>query len=97
MIPLNEYTALVRREVDVLESTTARLSGEDQKNGASIRRALSFLRNFGRIATQDYSDLPDASRRPLVELLKWEYRWCFAAAGTTPQIFKREIGRTGAR
>ena len=30
-------------------------------------------------------------------LLALEYRWCFAAAGTTPRAFKIAIGRTGAR
>jgi len=94
---ITSYIRFVEDEVMRLEQATAGFSEEVQTDGETIRRALTFLRTFGRIAVQDYSLLPDATRQPLVDLLKWEYRWCFAAAGTTPQVFKREIGRTGAR
>ena len=94
---LSAYVQFVETEVRELEEVTANFAPQIHTDGDTIRRALSFLRSFGRIAGQDFSLLPDASRKPLVELLKWEYRWCFAAAGTTAQIFKREIGRTGAR
>ena len=94
---LGEFVAALRTEVGFLERKTAQLEHLVHKDGETIRRALSFLRIYGRIASLNYGDVPDSQRDLLIQLLALEYRWCFAAAGTTPEIFKREIGRTGAR
>lgn len=94
---LDAHVLQVKHEVLELEVRTGQLALESQKAGPSIRRALGFLRRFGRLAVHDHSTLPQSTRTAVIEWLKWEYRWCFAAAGTTPKVFKREIGRTGAR
>nr|ADI21484.1 hypothetical protein [uncultured myxobacterium HF0070_11L13] len=94
---IGQFVSALKAEVGFLEQRTAQLGHVVQKNGETIRRALSFLRIYGRIASLNYGDVPDEERGLLVQLLALEYRWCFAAAGTTPEIFKREIGRTGAR
>ena len=91
------FVSALEAEVCALEEKTAQLSKCVHKNGETIRRALSFLRNYGRIASLNYSTIPEEERGLLIQLLALEYRWCFAAAGTTVEVFKREIGRTGAR
>ncbi|MEE2903074.1 MAG: hypothetical protein VYC39_12145 [Myxococcota bacterium] len=94
---IGQFVSALEAEVGFLERRTANLGHFVHKDGETIRRALSFLRVYGRIASLNYGDVPDEERGLLVQLLALEYRWCFAAAGTTAEIFKREIGRTGAR
>ncbi len=89
---LAEYIEHVRVEVDALEATVTQ-----RHDGAGTRRALDLLQRFGRLSTLDYDSLGDETRTLVVSLLGLEYRWCFAAAGTTPGAFKAAIGRTGAR
>jgi hypothetical protein len=92
--PLTDYLDLVQAEVESLE-LLHRIPGKT--TGDTTRRALCFLRGFGRISALDFDHIPVEHRPALVHLLQLEYRWCFAAAGTTQQAFKIAIGRTGAR
>ena len=95
---LRDYVDRVRSEVVELERhTLEQLPAAVHSEGATIRRALCFLRNFGRIGCLDLTAVSTGERDGIVELLRLEYRWCFAAAGTTPEAFKTAIGRTGAR
>ncbi|MCC7386697.1 MAG: hypothetical protein IT384_32970 [Deltaproteobacteria bacterium] len=95
--PLVTYLAIVEGEVASLEARASALPRSAHKDGATIRRALCFLRTFGRISALDFELVPTEERSFLVQLLRLEYRWCFAAAGTTMRVFKIAIGRTGAR
>lgn len=95
--PLGLYLEQVRAEVEALEARTRRRGRRAHQRPIAVRRALALLREFGHLSTLDFGDLPDVDRPRLVELLQLEYRWCFAAAGTTAEAFKRAIGRTGAR
>ena len=95
--PLLELLAEVDLEVRLLEAVVARRSRADHRAGPAIRRALTLLKDFGRLSVLDFDVLPVEGRPHLVRLLALEYRWCFAAAGTTPRAFKIAIGRTGAR
>lgn len=95
--PLGLYVAEVRREVEALEASTASLPRALHRDGATIRRALCFLRTFGRLSSLDFDSIPDHERGLMITWLRLEYRWCFAAAGTTASVFKVAIGRTGAR
>ena len=95
--PLLDYIDEVREEVRKLERWAAAAPSASQRSGTTTRRALCFLRTFGRISALDYGAIPTEDRGALVQLLQLEYRWCFAAAGTTPAQFKIAIGRTGAR
>jgi hypothetical protein len=95
--PLGPYVEQVRAEVEALETRTRRRGRRAHQRPIAIRRALALLREFGHLSTLHFGDLPDVDRPLLVELLQLEYRWCFAAAGTTADAFKRAIGRTGAR
>lgn len=84
-------------EVRLLEAAVARKSRHEHREGPAIRRALTLLKDFGRLSALDFDDIPIEGRPLLIRLLALEYRWCFAAAGTTPRAFKVAIGRTGAR
>ncbi|MBI4820242.1 MAG: hypothetical protein HY791_28495 [Deltaproteobacteria bacterium] len=95
--PLSRHLEVVRDEVLALESMVLTLPRARHRDGDSIRRALTLLRGFGRIGALDFETVPIEERPTLVAILALEYRWCFAAAGTTPRAFKIEIGRTGAR
>lgn len=95
--PITVYVQDLAREVEALEEEAAGLPRRVQSDGSTIRQALSFLRVFGRISALDFGVVPTEERHHLVTLLALEYRWCFAAAGTTPRVFKVAIGRTGAR
>jgi hypothetical protein len=95
--PLAAYVRGVEEELALLEDYVATLPRSAHREGATIRRALCFLKSFGRISALDFDLVPIEERPILVELLRLEYRWCFAAAGTTPRAFKIAIGRTGAR
>lgn len=95
--PLAAYIDQVKAELADLEAWVASLPKPALRDGAVIRRALCFLKGFGRISALDFELVPTEERERLVELLRLEYRWCFAAAGTTPRAFKVAIGRTGAR
>ncbi len=95
--PLEVLVADVRAEVLALEAAAARRPRALQMESQSIRRALSFLRTFGRLSALDFDNVPIEERPRLVEWLALEYRFCFAAAGTTGRAFKVAIGRTGAR
>lgn len=95
--PLTGYLAVLEAEVGLLEKWVATRSKNEQRAGATIRRALELLRAFGRISVLDFSDIPDEDRPKLVALLALEHRWCYAAAGTTRDAFKLATGRTGAR
>lgn len=95
--PLQQYLIELRAEVEALEDwAESRPRGEQRDNG-SIRQALDFLRRFGHLSTLDFSSIPEEERGDLVTLLALEHRWCYAAAGTTRDVFKVAIGRTGAR
>ncbi|MCB9653873.1 MAG: hypothetical protein H6729_07055 [Deltaproteobacteria bacterium] len=93
---LETYTRILESEVENLESHVAR-APRQQRHGSAIRQALDFLSLFGRIASLDFGLVPVEERPHLVRLLELEHRWCYAAAGTTRAVFKRAIGRTGAR
>ncbi|MFO0724632.1 MAG: hypothetical protein U1E65_12695 [Myxococcota bacterium] len=95
--PLALLAAEVRAEVQELEVAVSRRSRNEHLESQCIRRALSFLRTFGRLSALDFDLVPIEHRPDLVEWLALEYRFCFAAAGTTPRAFKVAIGRTGAR
>jgi hypothetical protein len=95
--PLDTRIAEVEAELAALEAHVASLPKNLHREGATIRRALCFLKTFGRLSTLDFELIPPEERPKLVKLLRLEYRWCFAAAGTTPRAFKIAIGRTGAR
>lgn len=95
--PLEALVRDVDLEVRLLEATTARRDKSEHRAGPTIRRALTLLKTFGRLSALDFDDVPIEARPALVKLLALEYRWCFAAAGTTPRAFKIAIGRTGAR
>lgn len=95
--PIEALIRDVDLEVRLLEGAVARRSRAEHKDGAAIRRALTLLKDFGRLSALDFDALPIEGRPLLVRLLALEYRWCFAAAGTTPRAFKIAIGRTGAR
>lgn len=97
LAPIEALIREVDLEVRLLEGAVARKSKADHKDGAAIRRALTLLKDFGRLSALDFDALPVEARPLLVRLLGLEYRWCFAAAGTTPRAFKIAIGRTGAR
>ena len=87
----------VQGEVQVLEDWARTRSPDAQRSGATVRRALELLRHVSMMTTLDFSVVPDEARPSLVGLLALEHRWCYAAAGTTRDAFKSEIGRTGAR
>ena len=91
------FMRALEKEVSTLEAHTMQFDRKIHRDGETIRRALSFLRTYGRIAALNFSRVAEEDRSLLVQILGLEYRWCFAAAGTTPEIFKQEIGRTGAR
>lgn len=95
--PIEHLIAELRREVEALELWAAARGRRAHATGDSIRRALAFLRTFGHLTSLDFSRVPIEERALLVELLALEHRWCYAAAGTTRDVFKVEIGRTGAR
>jgi hypothetical protein len=95
--PLASRLSEVRAEVESLEASVALLPRSVHASGDAIRRALNFLRGFGRLSALDFDAVPPEDRPHLVALLALEYRWCFAAAQTTPRVFKIAIGRTGAR
>jgi hypothetical protein len=95
--PLGRRLEELRHEVEQLEAEVARLPHRAHLEGDAIRRALTFLRGFARVTTLDYEPVPPEERSKLIALLALEYRWCFAAAETTPRAFKIAIGRTGAR
>jgi len=95
--PLTRYIAELRSEIEVLEAYARTIPRRQQSDGPSTRRALCFLKSFGRISALDFDPIPIEERPNLVVLLALEYRWCFAAAGTTQAAFKIAIGRTGAR
>ncbi|MCK6549408.1 hypothetical protein L6R52_26430 [Myxococcota bacterium] len=95
--PLERFVVELRREVEALERWAEARGRRAHACGDSIRRALAFLRTFGHVTSLDFSRVPIEERALLVELLALEHRWCYAAAGTTRDVFKVEIGRTGAR
>lgn len=95
--PLADYIEVVEREVVELEARARTQPRRAQLDGATIRRALCFLKTFGRVSALDFDSIPIEERDRVVRLLQLEYRFCFAAAGTTPRAFKIAIGRTGAR
>jgi len=100
LIGVAPMEALVRDidlEVRLLECAVARRDKSEHRAGPQIRRALTLLKTFGRLSALDFDAVPIESRPTLVRLLALEYRWSFAAAGTTPRAFKIAIGRTGAR
>ncbi len=94
---LANYLEKVESELIELEKWASSLSKERQESHGTIRAALVYLRNFGRMAILNFSDLPIEIRPGIVSLLAAEHRWCYAAAGTTRQAFKNTTGRTGAR
>lgn len=95
--PLAEFVRHLEEEVLALESWAERQPLAVRRGGPAIRHALELLRVFGRMTALDFSSIPDEERRDLVNLLALEHRWCYAAAGTSREIFKVAIGRTGAR
>lgn len=95
--PLAAYVHALRREVEGIEAWARARSRRAQEEGETIRRALAFLRSFGRMMSLDLSSVPVEDRDHLVALFALEHRWCYAAAGTTRCVFKIAIGRTGAR
>ncbi len=94
---LSRYLQHLKAEVEALERWADARSTRLQKDGATIRRALEFLRTFGHVTALDFSSIPIEERSGLVTLLALEHRWCYAAAGTTRGAFKVATGRTGAR
>lgn len=94
---LEAFCEALAREVDALEALAAERCPCAQADGPTIRRALELLRRFGRLSAMDFSDVPVEDRPTLVKILALEHRWCYAAAGTTREIFKEATGRTGAR
>ncbi len=95
--PLSDFLRLLEVEVAGLEAWAEGLEPKTRRGGPAIRQALEFLRTFGRITALDFSSIPDEERSDLVGLLALEHRWCYAAAGTSRELFKAAIGRTGAR
>jgi hypothetical protein len=95
--PLQQYLIELRAEVEALEAWAESRPRGEQRETASIRQALDFLRRFGHLSTLDFSSIPEEERGDLITLLALEHRWCYAAAGTTRDAFKIAIGRTGAR
>lgn len=95
--PLEQLLPKLAAEVSEVEAWAEGLGRRAHSDGAAIRRALMFLRTFGRVTTLDFSSIPVEERGRLVALLALEHRWCYAAAGTTRDAFKIAIGRTGAR
>ncbi|MBI2375843.1 MAG: hypothetical protein HYV07_17760 [Deltaproteobacteria bacterium] len=95
--PLFEHKERLEVEVERIEAVVRELPKARHKDGAAIRRALTFLKGFGRIGALDFDSVPIEERPRLIAILALEYRWCFAAAGTTARAFKIAIGRTGAR
>ena len=95
--PLHQYLIELRAEVEALEAWAESRPRGEQRDNASIRQALDFLRRFGHLSTLDFSVIPEEERGDLITLLALEHRWCYAAAGTTRDAFKIAIGRTGAR
>lgn len=95
--PLAGYIRALEREVSTLERWAESLGSRAHEEGPTIRRALGFLRTFSRIMSLDFTCVPVEERDQLVALLALEHRWCYAAAGTTRDVFKIAIGRTGAR
>ncbi len=94
---LEAFCASLAAEVTQLEDWAASRPRRSQTDGATIRRALEFLRRFGRLSAMDFSDVPVEDRASLIRILALEHRWCYAAAGTTRSAFKTATGRTGAR
>jgi hypothetical protein len=95
--PLIAYVKELTAEIETLEAWAGERTRRAQSEGAVIRQALEFLRTFGRVGALDFSVVPIEDRAMLVSLLALEHRWCYAAAGTTRDVFKIAIGRTGAR
>lgn len=95
--PLKAHVERVRAEVASLERWAAARAPAARADGPTTRRALELFRGFGRLAVLDYSLLPDEARPLIVTWLALEHRWCYAAAGTDREAFKRATGRTGAR
>ncbi|MBK6684843.1 MAG: hypothetical protein IPG45_10245 [Deltaproteobacteria bacterium] len=95
--PLSDFLAHLEAEVGALEAWAQGLEAKTRRGGPAIRQALEFLRTFGRITAFDFSSIPEEERAGLVTLLALEHRWCYAAAGTSRELFKAAIGRTGAR
>lgn len=95
--PLDAFLAQLEAEVTTLELWAEGLEPKVRRGGQATRQALEFLRTFGRITALDFSSIPEEERAGLVGLLALEHRWCYAAAGTSRDLFKAAIGRTGAR
>ncbi len=95
--PLQRLEQKLAMEVEALERWSLGRTRAQQKDQGCIRVALDFLKIFGRITALDFSSIPVEERALLVSVLALEHRWCYAAAGTTRQVFKVMIGRTGAR
>ncbi len=90
--------AEVERELERLEPWAAGRSPEERASGPTIRLALELLRRYGQLLALDYGDLSDDEHRAaVVAWLALEHRWCYAAAGTDRESFKRATGRFGAR
>ncbi|MEO1335325.1 MAG: hypothetical protein AAFV29_06760 [Myxococcota bacterium] len=94
---LDDFCERLHDEVTKLETWASKRPRRSQADGVTIRRALEFLRRFGRMSAMDFSNVPVEDRSALVRILALEHRWCYAAAGTTREVFKLETGRTGAR
>lgn len=98
VVPFARFVREVESEVGTLEAWVSRaVTEEERMSGPALRRALEWLRRFGRLGVMDFADLPDDARALLVRWLALEHRWCYAAAGTDRDSFKRMAGRTGAR
>jgi len=95
--PLGALRARIEAEVSALEAWASELPASHKRSGPVLRQTLDFLRTFGRLTVLDFSNVPDEDRDHLVAILALEHRWCYAAAGTTREAFKRAAGRTGAR
>jgi hypothetical protein len=95
--PLACFVERVAAELEPLEAWAAKRGARAHRDGTTIRQALALLREFGRITSLDFSSIPQEERPLLVQMLALEHRFCYAAAGTTRDAFKVEIGRTGAR
>jgi hypothetical protein len=95
--PLALYLTTLTHEVEELEAWADTRGRRAQSEGHAIRQALEFLRTFARVTSLDFSSVPVEERPSLVALLALEHRWCYAAAGTSRDVFKVAIGRTGAR
>ncbi|MBK8014771.1 MAG: hypothetical protein IPK13_25910 [Deltaproteobacteria bacterium] len=94
---LEAYADVLEIEVRNLEAYVESAPRSEQRRGSAIRQALDFLSLFGRIASLEFAFVPVEERSYLIRVLELEHRWCYAAAGTTRAVFKRAIGRTGAR